>query len=63
MPISIDEDVIGLNIPVNVVHAVHLINGNDELSDVEASLCLAEDILFNQQAQQITPRHPLHGDI
>lgn len=63
MPFCSDENVVWLNVSMNIVHFVHFFNGDDELSDVEAGLCLSKDVLFNEQAQQVASRHPFHSNI
>jgi hypothetical protein len=46
--IGTDEDVIGFDVPVDVVHPMHFVDGDDELADVEAGLCLREDVFFDE---------------
>lgn len=38
MAIFIDENVIRFDVPVYIVHAMHVLDGQDEFSNIEASL-------------------------
>lgn len=48
MSICRDENIIRFYVSVNVVHLVHLLNRNYQLSDIETSFCFSEDVLFDQ---------------
>ena len=48
MPICRDENIIRFYVSVNVVHLVHLLNGNYQLSDIETRFCFSEDVFFDQ---------------
>lgn len=63
MALAIDENVIRFDVPVDVVHSVHFLDGQDELCNIETSFRLREDILFDKQPQQVASRHPLHRNI
>ncbi len=51
MSICRDENIVRFDVPVNVVHLVHFLNGNYQLSDIETRLCFSESVLFDQQSQ------------
>jgi hypothetical protein len=61
--IGTDEDVIGLDVPVDVVHFVHFVDGDDEFSDVEPGLEFGKDIFVDEESEQVASRHPFHGDV
>lgn len=63
MPFLADQNIIRLDITVNVVHLMHFLDGNDELTNIETGLCLAEDVLLDKKAEQISSRDPLHSNV
>lgn len=46
-----------------VMHLMHVLDGYNQLADVEPGLCLREDVLFNEETEQVTSWHPLHRNI
>jgi hypothetical protein len=63
MTVSINEDVVWLDISMNVVHSVHIFESEKKFSDIEASLLLGKNVFLYQQPQQVTSWNPLHSDI
>jgi hypothetical protein len=45
-----NEDIVGFDIAVNIVHLMHLFDCQNELANIEAGLVLTKGILQNKQA-------------
>lgn len=58
-----DQDIIRFDIAMYVVHFMHVLNGYNQLADVEPGLCLSEDVFFYEETEQVTSWHPLHCNI
>lgn len=58
-----DQDIIRLDISMNIVHPMHFLDGNDELTDIESGLCLCKDVLLDEKTKKISSWDPLHCNI
>ncbi len=63
MASGIDENIVGLDVPVDVVHFVHVLDGQDEFADIKLGLLFCENVFLDEQTQQISSGHPLHHDV
>jgi len=53
---AVDQDVVGLDVTVDVVHLVHLLHSQHNLREVELALQLGESIPANQQVHEVCNR-------
>lgn len=54
---GIDEEVLGLQVPVNVAEIVESVNGGKHLSDVEPGMVEVQDSRIIEQSPKITARN------
>mmetsp|Transcript_13645 Transcript_13645/g.33562 ORF Transcript_13645/g.33562 Transcript_13645/m.33562 type:complete len:577 (-) Transcript_13645:349-2079(-) len=57
------QQVVGLDVPVDVAAHVDVGDGEHRLRDVEARLSLAQDVLAHQQRHHVAPRQVLHDQV
>lgn len=49
MASPIDEDIVRFDVPVDVVHFVHILDSQNKLTDIKPSLLFRKNVLLDEQ--------------
>mmetsp|Transcript_54254 Transcript_54254/g.118788 ORF Transcript_54254/g.118788 Transcript_54254/m.118788 type:complete len:333 (+) Transcript_54254:310-1308(+) len=64
MAIDVKDDVVGLDVPMDVVQiGVDVVNGLNQLSDVEARFLLVKGVLPHEMRHQVAPGKVIHDHV
>ena len=63
MSLSINQNIIGFEITMDVIDFVDALDGQDQLGDVELGFMLREDVFFHKQGHEIAPLKVLHYEV
>lgn len=63
MAVLVDQDVVGLQVPVDVVQLVHRVQRQQDLGNVEPRLVLRQNVLLDQEVHEVAPGQVLHHQV
>lgn len=63
MALAVDEDVVGLQVPVDISHLVDALQGQKSFGDIEPCLLLCKNVLLYEKTHKISPGHVFHDQV
>ena len=63
MSVRVEKDVVWFEIPVNILHFVHRIESQQNLSGVELGLLVGENVLLHEQVHEVSTGQVLHNEV
>lgn len=63
VPLSIDKDIVGLNVTMNKAKLMNTFESQDTFGNVKSRHILLKRIVFNQHCHEITARKKFHQQV
>lgn len=63
MSSRINEDIVRFDVPMNIVHFMHILNSQDKFCHIESGFIFREDIFIDQKSKQISTWNPFHRNV
>jgi len=63
VPVDVEQHVVGFEVPVDVLHLVDRIQGQQYFCGVELGLFVGEDVLFHEEVHEVSAGQVLHDEV